>query len=149
MKSLLILFVAIFTAGCSSNSTNVVDSSNFVADLNGNHWVPTKPAFGIHDSAQKEMWIDVEHGPINDRMGLYFPDSLRPGTYAFTLGEYSPSQMGDWYDGYSGSLTVSSISLTRCAGTFEYKARLRNRPDSIFVTNGRFDVPVGYGRIPS
>ena len=148
MKSLLILFVAFLSAGCSSNSTNVADSSNFSADLNGSHWVPTKPAFGVHDSGQKEMWIDVEHGPIDDRMGLYFPDSLRPGTYSLGLGAYSPSQMGDWYYGYSGTLTLSSISLTRCSGTFEYKARLRNMPDSIFVTNGKFDVQVGYGLIP-
>lgn len=52
-------------------------------------------------------------------------------------------------DGASGSITFTSISSTRAAGTFAFVAKpLVGSGDPIVVTNGAFDVPLSSGYVP-
>jgi hypothetical protein len=86
-------------------------------------------------------------------LALYFIRG--PGTYALGAGngvvggraQYSEAGVV-WAtpnDGASGSVTISTLTPTRIAGTFEYTAQLSRGTSTTqtrAVTNGRFDIPM-------
>jgi hypothetical protein len=139
------------TSSCMSVTGVPAMPPNFTADINGKRHASW--ATGINDTAQKEIWINVAS---YDSTSLWiFIDSAErtSGTYvnhhgAFEAGGYADKD-SNRYIWYAGELKIASISSTHATGTFWFNAkRITPSPDTVSVTNGNFDVPIEFGKIP-
>lgn len=146
------------TTSCSSSTVGLpgfpgllVQPPNFTADIDGKH--RESRVVGINDTAQKEIWINASN---SDSTSLWiFLDSTErtSGTYenhhgTFEAGGYEDKDSNK-YIWYNGELKIASIDSHHATGTFWFNAK-RTTPslDTVSVTNGNFDVPIEFGKIP-
>jgi hypothetical protein len=85
---------------------------------------------------------------------IVIPGAVAGGTYDLTAqggvnawAVYGPDQIvahGFWsYSPPSGTITVSILSATRCAGAFSFKGKNPSSGNTVDLINGTFNVPHG------
>ncbi|MEP7233893.1 MAG: hypothetical protein ABI778_01235 [Ignavibacteriota bacterium] len=144
-------FISGTTSSCSTTVGLPAIPDNFTADVNGiprgSHLIS-----GVNDTTVNEIWINAS---FSDGTVLWiFIDSTErtPDTYknhhgVFEAGGYRAN--GNDYLWSDGELKIISLSSSQVSGTFWFNAN-RTSPDAdtVVVTNGTFDVPIYYGKIP-
>jgi hypothetical protein len=120
-----------------------------VADINGK----PKYAFfsGINDTTVNEIMVRT----FDSTLWIFIDSSERtPGTYRnnhgiFPAGGFIDPSKPDSYIWYDGELKIISINDYHASGTFWFKAkRASSGTDSVIITNGEFEAPIMYGKIP-
>ena len=148
------------TTSCSQSVANGIfldPDKNFNAFVDGSWWQPYQsefPEIAVNDTTKNEIWINSTK---SDSSSLWiFLDSTEraPGTYEnhhgiFEAGGYKNGTDTSKYIWYAGELKITSFSSSHVTGTFGFNAK-RTSPsvDTVFVTNGNFDVPINIGQIP-
>lgn len=91
-------------------------------------------------STSLSVFLGAIDGPGTYPMGVS-PGLMSGGSAGITIGSTTWSTPGN---GASGTLVFTSITPSRVAGTFAFRAvSLTDRSDTLVVTDGRFDVPRG------
>jgi hypothetical protein len=131
--------------------------THFNATINGNRWQlsqPVVPDIGIDDTTVNEIWISATRLSDSSSLWIFLDSTERaPGTYenhhgAFEAGGYADKD-SNRYIWYAGELKIASIDSTHATGSFWFNAkRTTPSPDTVSVTNGNFDVPIEFGKIP-
>ncbi len=126
--------------------------ADFQADINGNHWENQDQTLGVKDTTANLIWINATAADSGS-MWIFLDSTERtPGNYKDhhiipIAGGYNDHMMKGshyWYTG--GELKIINIDSSRASGTFWFTA---NRGfDTVRITNGSFDVPISYGKIP-
>ena len=130
---------------CGGGNINGFD---FQADINGKH--RDTYAHAINDTSLNEIMIKT----YDSTMWIFIDSTERvPGTYenhhgVLPAGGYiNPASPGS-YIWYNGELKITSINSSHATGTFWFNANRTSPIDTVKITNGSFDVPVDYGKIP-
>jgi len=86
-----------------------------------------------------QMMIDGVHDLGTYPLGVVWPLDGGEGAYAYDQGEWWTS-----LSGAAGTVTITSLSRTRIAGTFEFLADSvsGSAAGSRRITNGHFDLPI-------
>lgn len=171
----LVLIAALATAGCGSKSSSVTGpgpgpgpggSSPMTAVINGTPWAadPLTSAGAVHYSIPGYYFISgtrVTSASTAEFLTLILYNIATPGTYPLGMGPSGfggTGQVGNQVNGWltplsgaAGTVTISTLTSSRIAGTFAFVA------DSGFggasgqrtVTNGTFDFPISTsGTVP-
>ena len=150
MARLFMVVVALLTAGCGGGGGSDQPRGNFACQLDGAAFPAEFAWFASRGSQRviyattgdeiRSIWIQFDPPasvpatiPLDNttrNWGLYTADWRTPGNQYFTT---SPP---------SGTLTITALTDTQCAGTFSFKAQ-RSGGGEVTLTNGSFDLPSG------
>jgi hypothetical protein len=167
----LVIIVGFFVAGCGSDEapTNPNNGSGgggggttiFKAKIDGVDWAATSNTVQVtgNTPANPQGTISISGGNITSGIGMGLTLSYISGTGTYAFGVNPGSSAGgvatvsdapdSWstpLNGASGSITISTRTATRIAGTFQFTASpvLGGGPD-VAVTAGEFDITVSAG----
>ena len=148
-------FITGTTTSCSTSVGLPALSPSFTADLNGNKNLSWSRVSGINDTTVNEIWINAT-APDSTSLWIFIDSTERaPGTYVnhrgvLVAGGYNDHTNRGSHYWFTGELKITSISSSHASGTFWFNARRGlSNADTVSITNGIFDVSIGYGRIPN
>jgi len=153
-----LLSVLTLTAACGGGTTSnnpPGGNANFTATIDGQGWTSSTLATQavISNNATFTL-VGANAGASPTAMSLTMYYIGAPGTYPLGVGGTVPggiatltAGVSGWstpLSGAAGTVTISSVSTTRIAGTFSYNATpfLAGSAGNRAVTNGQFDLPV-------
>ena len=152
---LLLLLVCLF-AGCgTATGGRNWPSGNFSVSRGGTLWTPSYAWF-YTTSGTLYLWAFETTRGNSPYVEIVVPDATVGSTYTLNkdLGSnawalYGPDQVSAnafYTYAASGSITLTTLSGSECAGTFNFTAR-DAASDLVYLTGGSFDV--GGGSDPS
>ncbi len=156
MKGVMVMWclcLAVISVGCGGGGGSDqpgVTGGNFACQVDGSAFPVASAWFASRGSERviyattgdevRSIWIQFDPpasvpatiplGNPSRNWGLYTADWRTPGNQYFTT---SPP---------SGTLTITALTDTQCAGTFSFKAQ-RPGGGEVTLTNGSFDLPSG------
>lgn len=162
--SLLVLAIsAVLSCGGSATGSEDVNNDNGQVNfkINGKEWQsgpPGHPELGYEEEAITDLTTMVRIEAFASdgshfALTIYQTSDIGPGTYPIT-GTGMSAIYEDAFGGpdvwltagmpiNAGSITISSMTNEKVAGTFNFKLRNAGDPDDILqITDGRFDVRV-------
>jgi hypothetical protein len=146
------LLAIALAAGCGGDATGPADGGPMSAIIDGARWSASSSA-GAIQVVRTDQFIVVAGSSI-DLVAISFsiPNVTGPGTHpvvppspysAFVNEQFGERSWISSLPGGTGSVTVTSVSATRIAGTFQFEAVPVPNTAATgkrVVTDGRFDV---------
>lgn len=158
-----LLSALILTAACGGGGTenNPGGNANFTAKIDGQSWTSaaiSTQAVINNNAIFTIVGASAGSSPLAMSLTLYYVGA--PGTYPLGVGGTVPGGIATisagataWstpLSGAAGTVTITTVSSTRIAGTFSYNATpfIIGTAGNREVTEGQFDLPVtGTGSI--
>lgn len=159
-ESLALAFATLVLAGCGGggNTGPSGGSATMSASIDGTAWVAQSQFLQTITQQQKQGHIPiygaklisstVSHGITLNLVGIPGPGTYPLGTSGGVSGGIGTVFEGSsiWQtplSGAAGSVTISTMTATRVAGTFTFTAAgLLGATGQRTVTNGKFDFPI-------
>ncbi len=152
-----LLAASILTSGCGGGgTTNPVQngSGKFKATIDGSAWNSSTSAAAASAGGIFTL-VGSQVGSNVTSMSMSFYSIGAPGTYPLGVGgsvaggiatiTAAPASWSTPLSGAAGSVTITSVSATRIAGTFSFQATPtlgQTATTTRVVTQGEFDLPV-------
>jgi len=118
-----------------------VTTSSMTANVGGTPWTASS-VYGIVNGSTLDIAATKTDGTA---IGFTVPSNITTGTYTFSaFGTYTAqynANSSTFYQGQSGTLTISNATSHTIAGTFNFNStNVSNSSDAVSVTNGNFSA---------
>jgi len=143
-------FITGTTTSCSTSVGLPALPASFTADVNGNNR-SLKIVDAVNDTTVNEIWINAQF-PDSSAIWIFIDSTEHGnGTYTnhhgiFEAGGYKGPGKADSNYWYTGELKITDFNPSHIVGSFWFNATGKSA-DTVYITNGTFDVNVNYGRI--
>jgi Family of unknown function (DUF6252) len=129
---------------------------NFLVTLSGEAWNPPLAWFYVSNGTLY-IWAFQSQANTSPYVEIIIPGAVAGGNYDLSTGVgsnpwavYGPDQgigNGYWtYSPASGTISLTTLNATRCAGTFDFTGKNPGTSNTIHLTAGAFNV--GHGSPP-